>query len=335
MVQHNHIYHGNSKEILKTFPDNYFHSIVTDPPYEIAFMGKEWDGTGIAYDVDFWKECLRVLRPGGHLASFSATSTYHKMTMAIEQAGFEIRDKIDVFYDGNEDLKNFLLSLQPEQVAAFERLVNQQNDLGMLSWIYGQGMPKGENVAKKMRKSQSAEAEQEATKWIGWNTSLKPANEPICLARKPLQEKTIVQNLLKHEAGALNIDGCRIPRGEDDRFEYGVTGNQKATTGEYGIYGHYDATAYVPHKEGRYPSNVMIDEVTGQKIDEQHANQKRSKSHSRLPQASRFFFCSKATKKERNWEEELLQIRSDLTQEQRDYVLGELKKSGIKEYKEG
>ena len=130
-MEKNKIYHGDSKEVLKTFPDNYFHSIVTDPPYEIGFMGKGWDSTGIAYDIEFWKECLRVLRPGGFLLSFSATSTYHRMAMAIEQAGFEIRDKIDVFYDGNRDMEQFLESLNTDQRDAFSRLMNQQNETGL------------------------------------------------------------------------------------------------------------------------------------------------------------------------------------------------------------
>ncbi|PLS19695.1 hypothetical protein CVD28_04590 [Bacillus sp. M6-12] len=352
MVQHNHIYHGNSKEVLKTFPDNYFHSIVTDPPYEIGFMSKGWDSTGIAYDIEFWKECLRVLKPGGHLLSFSASSTYHRMAVAIEEAGFEIRDKIDVFYDGNQDLANFMDSLSTEQASAFARLIDQQNDRGLFSWIYGQGMPKGQNISKAIDKlygkkrplsekqrpiggkngvlmgqggnwgeTEDIPQTEEASEWHGWNTALKPANEPICIARKPLSEKTIVKNVLQHGTGALNIDACRIERKENDRFEYGVTGNQKATTGTYGIYGHYDPNAYTPHEGGRFPANVMIDERVAEELEQTH------------PDSSRFFFCSKATKSERKIEEDLLQMRSDLTPEQIEYVQNELKRLGVKEEK--
>lgn len=308
-MEKNKIYHGNSKEVLKTFPENYFHSIITDPPYEIGFMGKGWDSTGIAYDIAFWRECLRVLRPGGYLLSFSATSTYHRMAMAIEQAGFEMRDKIDVFYDGNRDMEQFLDSLNNEQKNAFIRLMNQQNDTGLYSWLYGQGMPKGQNVGKTIQK-----INEEELRYVGFNTSLKPANEPICMARKPIQEKTVAKNMLTYGTGAMNVDACRIKRQEDDRFEYGVTGNQKATTGTYGIFGHYNPNAYTPHEAGRYPSNVMTDERTALILEQQHKD------------SSRFFFRSKATKKEREVTEPLLQLREDLTQEQRDFVLKEMKK---------
>lgn len=316
-------------------------------------MSKGWDGRGIAYDVEFWRECLRVLKPGGHIISFSATSTYHKMTSAIEEAGFEIRDKIDVFYDGNEDLENFINSLNDEQQRAFSRLIEQQGDLGLYSWIYGQGFPKGLNISKGIDKlngkkrplsnkqrpiggkngildgqggnwgeTVNVAQTEDAKYWDGWNSSLKPANEPICMGRKPISEKTIVKNVLKHGTGAINIDACRIRREEGDRTEYGVTGNQEATTGKYGIYGHYDANKYEPHEEGRYPSNVIMDERTSEIVDMQSGIKKttRNMSYKRsggefidgIPSqpekswfvsenggASRFFFCSKATKGER------------------------------------
>lgn len=116
---------------------------------------------------------------------------------------------------------------------------------------------------------------------------LKPANEPICLARKPYPQHSLIECVMTYGTGALNIDACRIPRQEGDRFEYGVTGNQKATTGKYGIYGHYSAIAYVPHEQGRYPSNVVFDENTAEELNLQE------------PNAIRFFYCAKATRKER------------------------------------
>ncbi len=121
---------GDCREQLKALPDNSIDSIVTDPPYELGFMGKKWDSTGIAYSVEMWAECLRVLKPGGHLLAFGGTRTYHRMTCAIEDAGFKIRDCIQ--------------------------------------WLYGTGFPKSLNLEG------------------GLGTALKPANEPIVLARKPL-----------------------------------------------------------------------------------------------------------------------------------------------------
>lgn len=276
---------------LKELPDNSIDSIVTDPPYELGFMGKSWDSTGIAYNVELWSECLRVLKPGGHLLSFGGTRTYHRMACAIEDAGFEIRDQIQ--------------------------------------WIYSQGFPKSHNISKAIDKKLGAEREvigkrvhptlknepkvksnayhvetldsnknmeswditapatELSKQYDGWGTALKPANEPIVLARKPLNEKTVVDNIIEWGTGGINVDGSRVRRQENDRFEYGVTGNQTATTGESGIFGHYDATSYQPHNEGRFPANIIFNEEAGEELNKQHKD------------ASKFFYCAKATKKEK------------------------------------
>lgn len=166
----NVIHTGSNLDVLPTLPDNSIDAIVTDPPYELGFMGKSWDSTGIAYNVALWKECLRVLKPGGHILAFSGSRTYHRMTCAIEDAGFEIRDQ--------------------------------------MMWVYGSGFPKSHNIAKALNKSEASAAKQ----WEGWGTALKPAHEPICLARKPI-EGTVVDNVLKWEVGGLNLDGCRVGEG--------------------------------------------------------------------------------------------------------------------------
>ena len=140
-------------------------SIVCDPPYELGFMGKSWDASGIAYDLEVWRQALRVLKPGGYLLAYSATRTYHRMTCAIEDAGFEIRDCI--------------------------------------GWHYGSGFPKSLSVEKNV-------PQEHAAAWKGWGTALKPAWEPVVVARKPL-EGTVAANVLKYGTGALNIDGCRVP----------------------------------------------------------------------------------------------------------------------------
>ena len=190
---------GNCKELIKDLEDNSIDSIVTDPPYELGFMGKKWDNSGIAYDVELWSECLRVLKHGGHLLAFSGSRTYHRMAVAIEDAGFEIRDQI--------------------------------------MWVYGSGFPKSHNIGKAIDKIQGNERnvvgeykkgsngtdgiysnfnlQADVTKgnsdWEGWGSALKPANEPIVLARKPLQKGlSIAQNVLKWDTGGINIDACRI-----------------------------------------------------------------------------------------------------------------------------
>ena len=200
----NKIIQGDCLDKLKELEDNSIDSIVTDPPYELGFMGKSWDNTGIANNKDMWAECLRVLKPGGHLLAFSGTRTYHRMASAIEDAGFEVRD--------------------------------------MIEWVYGSGFPKSLNIGKAVDKLQGNEREwvskspfqasEEAelrsagkcqsgrtthpditkgtSEWEGWGTALKPAHEPICMARKPLSEKTVAENCLKWGTGGINIDESRV-----------------------------------------------------------------------------------------------------------------------------
>lgn len=160
------LYLGDCVEVMRTLPDNSIDSVVTDPPYELGFMGKSWDSTGIANNVEMWSECLRVLKPGGHLLAFSGSRTYHRMTCAIEDAGFEVRDQI--------------------------------------MWIYGSGFPKSRNIGD------------------GRGTALKPAHEPICVARKPLAG-TVHSNAVAFGTGVLNIDACRIATDEFLRPGAGTT----------------------------------------------------------------------------------------------------------------
>lgn len=160
---------GDCLDHLRAMADASIDSIVTDPPYGLGFMAKKWD-----YDVpsvEIWAECLRVLKPGGHLLAFAGTRTQHRMAVRIEDAGFEIRD--------------------------------------MIAWVYGSGFPKSHDVSKSIDKAAGA-ATEEAAQWSGWGTALEPALEPITVARKPLMG-TVVENVFRHGTGALNIDGCRVP----------------------------------------------------------------------------------------------------------------------------
>lgn len=166
---------GDTRQLLRELPDACVDAIVTDPPYELGFMGKAWDKSGIANDPAMWADALRVLKPGGHLLAFSGARTYHRMVCAIEDAGFEIRDQI--------------------------------------MWVYGSGMPKSRNVAKYDMAGADAE------EWEGWGTGLKPAHEPIVVARKPLAG-TVAGNLLAHGVGAYHIDACRVGMSAADRDDY-------------------------------------------------------------------------------------------------------------------
>lgn len=225
---------GDCRDVLKTLPDASVDSIVTDPPYELGFMGKGWDSTGIANDPAMWAACLRVLKPGGHLLAFSGTRTYHRMVCAIEDAGFEIRDQIGWAY-GSGFPKSLDVSKAIDKMAGAEREViaegkavkrmipgADQNATG--SWIKDNGREYVPTV--------TAPATESARQWQGWGTALKPAWEPIVVARKPLTG-TVAENVLTHGTGALNIDGCRVQT--DDKLgggaERATTADQKGNDG--------------------------------------------------------------------------------------------------------
>jgi DNA modification methylase len=198
------IINGNNIEELKKFDDNYFDSIVTDPPYEIGFMGKSWDASGIANNPEMWSECLRVLKPGGYLLSFSATRTYHRMAVAIEDAGFEVRDMIEWVY-GSGFPKSLNIGKAVDKIQGNEREVtgkdpNSQGRIMEREYINGTGVKRTRNEFLTKGTSE----------WEGWGTALKPAHEPICMARKPLSEKTVAENVLKYGTGGINIDESRV-----------------------------------------------------------------------------------------------------------------------------
>jgi len=206
------IHLGDCLEALRGMPDASIDSIVTDPPYGLAFMGKRWD-----YDVpsvDVWAECLRVLKPGGHLLAFAGTRTQHRMAVRIEDAGFEIRDMIAWVY-GSGFPKSLDVSKAIDKAAGAEREV-VGSKLGQPGYSMKQN-DTDEHRRKAYGKFTGAEAEcaitapatEAARQWQGWGTALKPALEPITVARKPLAG-TVAANVLAHGTGALNIDGCRV-----------------------------------------------------------------------------------------------------------------------------
>ena len=263
------LYLGNCLDHLEFMPDNSVDSIVTDPPYGLSFMGKKWD-----YDVpsvEIWAECLRVLKPGGHLLAFAGTRTQHRMACNIEDAGFEIRD--------------------------------------MIAWVYGSGFPKSHNLKND---------------WEGWGTALKPALEPVTVARKPFKG-TVAANVLEHGTGAINIDGCRVPfAGEQDERE----SKQKNKHGDFGsgpmsnkVFGEYkkDRDNYDP--TGRWPANLIHDgsdevlagfPVTTSGSVKPYERANRGGWSGPTPEAStferagdtgsaaRFFYGAKASRKDRN-----------------------------------
>lgn len=348
-LQINQVICGDCLEVLKTFPDNSIDSIITDPPYELGFMGKEWDKTGIANNVSMWAECLRVLKPGGHLMSFGGTRTYHRMACAIEDAGFEVRDMIEWVYStgfpkslnvekqlikmyGATQESEHNLRPMPEtdlpQEGANKKtegeilqsgLPEQSIPVGSQQFpdYEGKGQPGVErrsNLFSETRELQTDkicemsdrvyrdgekgrvcdgtqvdngdEAEQDFNEngsgasyqprptgqrnkefnafsrqqisqairtFKGVGTALKPAHEPICLARKPLSEKSVAENCLKWGTGGLDIDGCRVAT---DKVRVGNIEKSRCVQIAYGK--GWQKSGTTP-PEGRFPANLIHD----------------------------------------------------------------------------
>jgi DNA modification methylase len=248
---------GDCLDVMRTLPDASVDAVVTDPPYGLSFMGKRWD-----YDVpsvEVWAECLRVLKPGGHLLAFAGTRTQHRMAVRIEDAGFEIRDLIMWCY-GSGFPKSLDVSKAIDKAAGAERKVIGRAE----SW----NRPDSEaGHTARMNVSPgeydiTAPATPEAQQWAGWGTALKPALEPITLARKPL-EGTVAANVLAHGTGGLNIDGCRVEHVTVEGGNLALNPHLRAhiNGGNGGnIIAHEDERRVVtPHASGRWPANLIHD----------------------------------------------------------------------------
>jgi len=318
---------GDCVEQMKTLEADSVDAIVTDPPYGLEFMGKDWDGFGTPLGFQTWteqwaREALRVLKPGGHLLAFGGTRMYHRLAAGIEDAGFEIRDTLMWLY-GSGFPKSLDVSKAIDKAAGAEREVVGSYVVGGTA---AQGKHKGRAAAdsdegsaagatKKL--SITAPSSEAAKKWEGWGTALKPAVEPIVLARKPLIG-TVAENVLKHGTGALNIDASRIEaNGESlkSRFPAGTSNNVFGSV--LGINsGKSQALG------ARWPANILLDEAAAAMLDEQSGEAgggfgKRGQLNGGATKwgfnglgqevgygdrggASRFFYVAKASRAERN-----------------------------------
>ena len=310
----NQVINKDCRDGLKELPDNSIDAIVTDPPYELGFMNKKWDSTGIAYKIEVWQECLRVLKPGGHLLAFGGTRTYHRLACAIEDAGFEIRDQIQWIY-GSGFPKNHDIS------KAIDKKLGAVRTEGLREWKGGKRSSGilGNNHGTQVRKIYDVPATEKAQQWEGWGTALKPAHEPIVMARKPFK-KSIADNVLEWGTGGINIDGCRI--GNELRYNQPPSPSTKEWIEQDGCK-KSDIKQKGKMVNGRFPANVILDEEAGKLLDEQSGFSKNTPglrknkydsvnayhsdnpkdvfvSHNDQGGASRFFYCAKASKKERN-----------------------------------
>ena len=288
------LHNGDCLNVLKMMIEDevFVDSIVTDPPYELGFMGRSWDSTGIAFQKETWELCFKVLKPGGHLLAFSGSRTYHRMAVAIEDAGFEIRDQVMWLYGSG-----FPKSMNVGK-ALDKKLGNERIKTGEKKTHSNKGIKQSEQRTAIGAGAFGQEVEEEVTvgttEWEGWGTALKPAHEPLVLARKPLSEKSVVDNVLKHRTGGINIDECRV-EGNDakypdtnpdfrdqgrqskenmgiDKLSFGQTENVKRkkvvrkTRDENGVWTDDNSGMKAEGSEyadadprGRFPSNVMHD----------------------------------------------------------------------------
>ena len=317
------VLHGDCRSELELLPDNSVDSIVTDPPYELGFMGKSWDASGIAYDQRVWVQCLRVLKPGGHMLAFSGSRTYHRMVCAIEDAGFQIRDQIMWVY-GSGFPKSLNIGKAIDKAAGAEREVIGQIRHAQkgVAISENRGAVGGGAFGEARIGDVTAPATAEAKQWEGWGTALKPAHEPIVLARKPL-EGTVAQTVLTHGTGGINIDGCRVGN-EIIKTSGGrsvaITGDERVGAA-LGMYG--ESTPLNTEHQGRFPANFIhdgSDEVlelfpdtgksTGGRIGKKQMSnvtnvpagqyEAGDPGYGDSGSAARFFYCAKANKKDRN-----------------------------------
>ena len=278
-------------------------SVVTDPPYELGFMGKSWDASGIAFDKKTWELAFQLLKPGGYLLAFSASRNYHRMAVAVEDAGFEIRDQIMWIY-GSGFPKSLNIGMGVDKKQGNERVTVGERTRNVKPFDDDNGWNSNNTTGNHIYTKGN-------TEWEGWGTALKPAHEPIVMARKPL-EGTVVDNVLEHGVGGINIDECRVGK---EILEEQIAGRSNKI-------GTFERKNMItPKREGRYPANVMHD--GSDVVNDIFPNSKGSSgngnakvgetSKGAIPlrrgeaplyndegSASRYFYCPKTAKSERN-----------------------------------
>ena len=307
---------GDCRDVLATMGDATVDAIVCDPPYELGFMGKAWDASGIAYDVTVWQQCLRVLKPGGHLIAFGGSRTYHRLAVAIEDAGFEIRDQIQWIYGSGFPKSLDVSKAMDKQAGVVRDVVGRLK--GTAQHGYANDGIKTSGGKYGGEYDDTAPSTDLAKQWHGWGTALKPAHEPAVLARKPLRG-TVADTVAQWGTGALNIEGTRVAT--DENLNGGSYGKTSRNEDQYFNGKKPGGAGDFVQPAGRWPSNVILDEEAAQVLDGQsgHSASKQSqrgaveifkkengwvgdstlRGHSDSGGASRFFYVAKASKAER------------------------------------
>lgn len=355
------LYHGSMLDMLSVIKPKSIDSIVTDPPYELNFMGKGWDNSGIAFQKETWEKCFQVLKPGGYLLAFGGSRTFHRIACAIEDAGFEIRDTIMWLYgsgfpksmnigkgveskllNGSANTQDFR-KLKGEMVAT--------GNWGMSKLVKEQGYrPTDYCEDQHLRVDKVDFQTEEGAKWNGWGTALKPAYEPIIVARKPC-EGSCIDNVLEYGVGGINIDGCRVGT---DVIKGGTTPNfrdvgrkQKEISGvdklSFGQVSNAERMSLEDHT-GRFPANVILtyddtdfQEVCGGMPTSDKANGSITKEYKMNNQvygdyghcntfeayqdsgsAARYYYCAKASKRDRDEGLERFEVKTKVFNGQSD-----------------
>ena len=271
------IYNGDMLDMLQVIKPESIDAIVCDPPYELGFMNKSWDSTGIAFKKETWQNCFEVLKPGGYLLAFGGSRTYHRIACAIEDAGFEIRDCIMYLY-GTGFSKSYNIGL------AIDKKNGVDNRTGNIrtDGVNNQNICYDFKAMKPKFEERIAQNE-----WQGWGTCLKPAYEPIIVARKPFKG-SVVDNIIKYRVGGINIDECKI--GNEKRTQFVGKSNGR-------IYSEYSQkNAHFETVEGRFPANVITDG------SEEVAKGMPNTTSTPIAEESamRYFYSAKASKKDRD-----------------------------------
>ena len=323
----NQIINGDMLEELDKMYENTIDVIITDPPYELNFMGKGWDNAGVSFNKETWEKCLRVLKPGGYLLAFGGSRTFHRIACAIEDGGFEIRDTIMWLYgSGFPKSMNVGLAIDKKngvesKVVGYQGSMMDFRDTGKkqkeISGIDKLSFGQIENSERKENPIYEAQNE-----WKGWGTALKPSFEPIIIARKPFKG-SLVDNVLQWGVGGLNIDECRV--GTNEQIEKGRNGRNNKSTFQAS---ETNVNQREYQNSGRFPANTILtyDQITFDEVCGGFPNTKSGsiskeyKQNSRFniaetgkggnldfsncygdsDSASRYFYCAKASKKDRD-----------------------------------